>query len=92
MNYYLKQKGVYSIGVPGEILGYFKAKEMFGNPMISMKRLMEPTIQLCTNGIKVSRSLSKAISLSQDMIKNNTVWRSVLVYVTRHQISSISNY
>ena len=44
------------------MLGYFKAKERFGNPSISMKRLLEPTIKLCENGIRVSRTLRRAIT------------------------------
>jgi gamma-glutamyltranspeptidase len=50
------------MGVPGEILGYFKAIERFGNSSISMKRLFEPTIALSENGIKVSRTLRRAIT------------------------------
>ena len=62
------------MGVPGEILGYFKAKERFGNPLISMKRLFEPTIHLCESGIVVSRSLGRALGRSSlfDIIRNDT--------------------
>ena len=44
------------------MLGYFKAKERFGNPVMTMKRLLEPTIRLCENGIRVSRTLRRAIT------------------------------
>ena len=77
MKFYLNIKGVYSIGVPGEILGYFKAKERFGNPMMPMKRLFEPTIRLCTNGITVSRSMSRALTRAEDIIKNDTALRLI---------------
>ena len=62
------------MGVPGEILGYFKAKEWFGNPLISMKRLFEPTIRLCESGITVSRSLGRALGRPSlfDIIRNDT--------------------
>ena len=50
------------------MLGYFKAKERFGNPLMSMKRLLEPTIRLCENGIKVSRTLRRAITRNSTSI------------------------
>ena len=71
----MKIKGVYSIGIPGEILGYFKAKERFGNPSISMKRLFEPTIKLCEEGIIVSRSLGKAVGYSEKWIRKDGAMR-----------------
>lgn len=63
------------MGVPGEVLGYFKAKEKFGNPLITMKRLMEPAIRLCKNGITVSRSLRRALKKSETMIRNDSTLR-----------------
>ena len=53
------------MGVPGQILGHFKAKERFGNPAIPMKRLFEPTIKLCEEGIRVSRTLALAIKIAE---------------------------
>ena len=67
--------GVFSIGIPGEILGYFKAKEKFGSSNISMERLFEPTIKLCEEGIPVSRSLSKAINKSEELIRKDNGMR-----------------
>ena len=52
---------MHAIAVPGEILGYFEAKKKFGNSEVSMETLMQPTITLCENGIKVTRTLSNAI-------------------------------
>ena len=53
--------GVHAIAIPGEVKGYFAAKKKFGNSSISMAQLMKPTILMCQNGIKVSRSLHQAI-------------------------------
>ena len=53
---------MHAIAVPGEILGYFEAKEKFGNPEVPMEDIMQPTITLCKNGIKVTRTLSGAIA------------------------------
>ena len=56
-------EGPLSVAVPGEIKGYFEAKKRFGNKAISMLELFEPTIRLCEEGFKVTRSLEKAINL-----------------------------
>ena len=70
-------KGVYSIAVPGEILGYYEAKKKFGSPDITMEQLFEPTIKLCEDGIKVSRSLSKSIKSSEEWIRKDKGLRLV---------------
>ena len=61
------------MGVPGQILGHFKAKERFGNPAIPMKRLFGPTIKLCEEGIRVSRTLALAIRIAKRAQNNNLV-------------------
>ena len=59
------------MGVPGQILGHFKAKERFGNPAIPMKRLFEPTIKLCEEGIRVSRTLALAIKIAESWVRKD---------------------
>ena len=53
---------MHAIAVPGEILGYFEAKKKFGNSKVTMESIMQPTIALCENGIKVTRTLSRVIA------------------------------
>ncbi|XP_023326865.1 glutathione hydrolase 1 proenzyme [Eurytemora carolleeae] len=48
------QRGPLSIAVPGEISGYWEAKKRFGCTCMSWARLVEPTINMCRNGITVS--------------------------------------
>ena len=36
------------------VTGYWAAKQKFGNSSISWSRLMQPTIDMCRNGITVS--------------------------------------
>ena len=60
--------GPLSIAIPGEIFGYFEAKEKYGNKNISMLSLMQPTIDMCRNGIEVSWSAVKALKGSEELI------------------------
>ena len=78
------------MGVPGEILGYFKAKERFGSSSISMKRLFDPTIKLCRKGIRISRSLYTAIVDKKDLIKSDPTFRYALC-ITKTQTYTIVN-
>jgi len=46
--------GPLSVAVPGEIAGYWEAKIKYGNSSISWKRLFQPTVKMCREGITVS--------------------------------------
>ena len=37
-------------GVPGEVKGYWEAKQRFGNPEITWAELIQPSIDLCEKG------------------------------------------
>merc|ERR1719376_1793315 len=71
--------GPLSIGVPGEIKGYFEAKEKFGNPDVSMASLMEPIIKLCKEGIKTTRSLARATYKTKDKIEEDETMRATFM-------------
>ena len=49
-------KGPLAVAVPGEIKGYYKAKELFGNPSVSWESLIRPSINLAREGIPVTFS------------------------------------
>ena len=52
----LSSKGPLAVAVPGEIKGYHKAKELFGNPAVSWESLIRPSINLAREGIPVTFS------------------------------------
>ena len=52
----LSSSGGLSVAIPGEIKGYAKAKEMFGNPAVSWESLIQPSIELARKGIPVTFS------------------------------------
>ena len=37
-------------GVPGEVRGYWEAKQRLGNPSISWAELVQPAIDICEGG------------------------------------------
>ena len=65
----LSAKGPLSVAVPGEIKGYQKAKEMFGNPSVSWESLIRPSIDLARNGIPVTFSKANALRGCSDRSK-----------------------
>ena len=44
------------MAIPGEIKGYQKAKELFGNPLVTWESLIQPSIDLARKGIPVTFS------------------------------------
>jgi gamma-glutamyltranspeptidase/glutathione hydrolase/leukotriene-C4 hydrolase len=57
----LALKGPLSVAVPGELAGYWAARQRFGNRSISWRRIIQPTIDLCLGGIPVSWTLAAAL-------------------------------
>jgi len=56
--------GPLSVAVPGEIAGYWAAKQRFGNKSISWMRLVEPTVKMCKEGIRVSWTAGQKLRLN----------------------------
>jgi gamma-glutamyltranspeptidase / glutathione hydrolase / leukotriene-C4 hydrolase len=55
-------KGPLAVAVPGELAGYWAARQRFGNRSLSWRRIIQPTIDLCRNGIPVSWTLADVLS------------------------------
>jgi gamma-glutamyltranspeptidase len=47
------------------------AKERFGDPTVSWSRLLQPSIDMCTNGVTVAFSLAGALNSSKLSILND---------------------
>ena len=49
------------MAVPGEVAGYWTARQRFGNPDITWGRLIQPSIDLARRGITVSRTKAEKL-------------------------------
>jgi len=67
------------VAVPGEVKGYWEAKERYGNPDISWASLVKPAIDMCRNGVKVSAHLFKALSKKENDILDDPGMKSVFI-------------
>jgi gamma-glutamyltranspeptidase/glutathione hydrolase/leukotriene-C4 hydrolase len=71
--------GPAAAGVPGELLGYWQAKQRLGNPAVAWQELVEPSIQLCEQGITVSGHAARSIQSSAAAIRADPGLRELLV-------------
>ncbi|CAF1456445.1 unnamed protein product, partial [Didymodactylos carnosus] len=74
----MSQYGPLAIGTPGEIAGYRKAWEEFGQG-VAWRELFLPTIKLCRDGYLVTSSHAGAIQERRKEILNDPLLRAVFV-------------
>ena len=65
--------------VVGEIMGYWEAKQRYGNPSVTWAELIQPSIDLCFNGITVSAHAANAIKRSRKYILQDPGLSSLFV-------------
>jgi len=71
-------EGPLSVAVPGEIKGYWEAKQRLGNPEVSWASLVEPTIKMCEDGIIVPSDLGdRVLPRRADRISENPHFKQV---------------
>ena len=58
---YFKLLGGLAIAVPGQIKGLWEAKLRYGNPQVSWESLIQPSINLCFEGIPVSFTTAQSL-------------------------------
>lgn len=59
--------GGLSIGIPGELRGYWAAHQKFGR--LPWKELILPSIALCDEGYKISVAQKNAMNMSTNLAK-----------------------
>jgi gamma-glutamyltranspeptidase/glutathione hydrolase/leukotriene-C4 hydrolase len=53
--------GPLSVAIPGEVRGYYSAKLKYGNPNVTWSSLIQPSIKMAEEGIRVSWSLAEVL-------------------------------
>ena len=61
----LSSSGALSVGVPGEVAGYWAARRRYGNSSISWQRVLQPSIDMAKKGTPVSPTLASSIKDKQ---------------------------
>lgn len=74
----LSMKGGLSIGIPGEMKGYWTAYKKFGGG-VPWKDLLMPTISLCENGIPINKILARMLVKYEDEIQSYKEFRTLFV-------------
>ncbi|XP_044760046.1 scoloptoxin SSD14-like isoform X2 [Coccinella septempunctata] len=63
----LSVRGILSVAVPGELRGYWMAYKRFGGG-VPWKDIVQPTIDLCRNGIPVTKYLEGIFALNKQWL------------------------
>nr|XP_039273441.1 glutathione hydrolase 1 proenzyme-like isoform X2 [Styela clava] len=76
INDYVARYGRSSIGVPGEIRGYWEAHRRFGK--LPWSRLFDPAIELAENGFQMTFSCDKWLKITMKKVHENLYLRKFL--------------
>lgn len=79
-----KTSGGITIATPGEISGYWKAHQMFGN--LKWSTLFQPAIELCNNGFPMPATQAKYLTFYESHIRETHSMRELFVNKVNNQI------
>ena len=80
--------GGLSIAVPGEIKGYWKAHQLFGN--LKWQKLFQPAIEMCNNGFCLPQTQHKFLKKYERCAQQNIEWRETYLNETLNEIYKIN--
>ncbi len=63
------QEGPFSMCIPGAVMGLWEAYQLYGSGLMTWSRLIEPSIDMCYDGIEVGSALRSAMEDKEDYIK-----------------------
>jgi gamma-glutamyltranspeptidase/glutathione hydrolase/leukotriene-C4 hydrolase len=63
--------------IPGEIYGYWEAYKLGGR--LPWRALFQSTINMCRNGFRASKTLTKVIAKSEDVIRANAALANIFI-------------
>jgi gamma-glutamyltranspeptidase/glutathione hydrolase/leukotriene-C4 hydrolase len=67
--------GGLSVAVPGELMGYWEAYKKYKSGNVDWAELVQPTIDLCREGIIVTPYLAKLLKQQEEAIKKSATLR-----------------
>ncbi|CAH1276370.1 unnamed protein product [Diabrotica balteata] len=77
-NAMLSSIGGLAVGVTGELRGYWQLYHKHGGG-VPWKDLVQPSIDLCFNGIPVSKYIENALKKTEVLIRNNTLLSEIFI-------------
>jgi len=75
----LSTVGGLSVAVPGELMGYWEAYKKYKSGNIEWRELVQPTIDLCREGITVTPYLAKLLKQKEEDIKQSVTLSEILI-------------
>lgn len=82
--------GILSVAVPGELKGYWELHQKYGR--LPWSTLVEPTIELCKRGHRVSVYLARVLNAFENIIANSTSLREVFINPTTDAVWAAGDY
>lgn len=61
--------GFLAIATPGELYGYWLAYTKYGSGNVTWSEIIQPTIDLCKNGVPVSEFLANVLKVKEKQFK-----------------------
>ncbi|KAF7272751.1 hypothetical protein GWI33_014504 [Rhynchophorus ferrugineus] len=71
------QRGGLAVAVPGELKGYWALHQKYG--ALPWRRLVEPTIELCKNGVYVTEFLANTYLSNKNVLYADPVLRDIFI-------------
>lgn len=71
--------GGLAIAVPGQIRGLWEAKQKYGNPQVSWESLIQPSINLCLEGIPVSLDTAQSLKSKRYWILQDPGMKEIFI-------------
>jgi len=75
----LSTVGGLSVAVPGELMGYWEAYKKYKSGNVEWGELVQPTIDLCREGIIVTAYLAKLLEQKEEDIKQSVTLSEILI-------------
>ncbi len=69
--------GGLATAIPGEIYGFWEAYKIGGR--LPWRTLFQPTINMCRNGFRASKTLAKVIAKSEHLIRANNALANLFI-------------